>query len=189
LSIVPAFIPSIVDKRDSVGVWKLISCSHAYLEIFGANRLPPGVEPRWRLDSTPLVEGLDGILTSISRDRYPFGLGEDRLYSTAGLDAAEINGAFVGDIGGIGMPCTDTALAREIQSRWTGLKPEHLVKCATAATKGRAPGVVVVCTSAERKETLIECIRAGMVTHAVIDSDLAKVLHEFIAQSKANGTD
>lgn len=185
LSITPAFIPSIVDERDSVGVWKLISCSHAYLEIFGAGRLPKGIEPRWKLTSTPLVEGLDGILTSISRDHNPFGLGEDRLYSTAGLEAAKIDRAFVGDIGGIGMPCTDAEPAQEIQSRWTGLKPEHLIRCAHAAMTDRVPGVVVVCTSAARQQTFIESIRAGMISHAVIDSTLATALHGFIAQAEA----
>ena len=135
------------------------------------------------------MERLNGIVTSISRDHHPYGLGSDHLYATAGLDPKLINQAYMGDIGGVGILKKGHQESKIIQSHWTGLLREHLAGCATRAVSSQStgPGVVVVAIGAGRTETLLECIRLGLINHLVIDNELSQQLKN--ALPRASGAD
>jgi hypothetical protein len=185
LSMVPAFIPSdLKDESERAAVWTLIGCSPSYVQIFGSERLPARVRARLckRLESAnrsgndvPMAERLDGVLTALSQDNRPFGLGAEHMYSTAGLDGQLVDKLYLGDIGGVAIPKNAVKEQDALQTRWTGLTRQHLLDCATrAATNGaQQPGVVVICMGAGREKTLLECVRLGMINHLVIDTELA----------------
>jgi DNA-binding transcriptional regulator LsrR (DeoR family) len=64
-----------------------------------------------------------------------------------------------------------------INERWTGVRLEHIHRCATAAARdhGRA-GVIVFAMGRAKAQITLACVRAGLITELVIDHDLARAL-------------
>jgi DNA-binding transcriptional regulator LsrR (DeoR family) len=177
LNLVPAFILGDLSEEDTIPLWKQVARSEGYCEIFGVDRIPsPARPPAPR--TLAWVEQLDGVLTSVSRDGHPFGYGENRMYENAGYQRDVIERAYLGEIGGVGLARPGEVAMPIVEQRWTGMRAPELLACATRASEANngVPGVVVVASGAGRATSLIESVRHGYVSHAVIDESLNEEL-------------
>ena len=179
---VPAFILGDMSESEARALWKHIVSAPAWLEAFGAGRLPAGLSAELgsklgaRISSsTPLVHALDGVLTAVSSDGHPFGYGPRRMYADAGYQLEEIQAHYSGDLGGIGLLHAGQAPHTVLESRWTGILREDLLAVAERAARkepGEAVGVVLVASGSDRVKSVLESVRLGYVSHLIIDESL-----------------
>src|SRR5207253_198591 len=68
-------------------------------------------------------------------------------------------------------------VVRGINERWTGVRLEHIRRCADATARDHSrAGVIVLAMGAAKAQITLECVRAGLITELVIDHDLATAL-------------
>jgi DNA-binding transcriptional regulator LsrR (DeoR family) len=167
LTMLPALIPRDFTPAERRIIGKLIARLRDYQEIFIGGG--SGVRP--------LVDGLDGLITSVGAD--PLGFREGSL-----LANPEERPFFIGDIGGVLLPKRPAggkqaaqlrAVAGDLRDRWTGLRIEHVRRCADRATSG-APGVIVLSFGRERAPVIFECVKLGLVSYLIIDGELEQAL-------------
>ncbi len=189
VGMVPAFISGKFSASQVLTMWDFISNSAAYCQIFGAARIPARVRPL-RAPMRGLVEKLDGVLTSISRDNHPFGYGLGRMYEDAGYSRDEVESAYLGDLGGVGLLRPNREPHERLEARRTGIERAHLFACAAraAARSGDAVGVVLVASGADRAESLLASVHLGYVTHLIADRSLSERLMQLLAERGLGGT-
>jgi DNA-binding transcriptional regulator LsrR (DeoR family) len=175
LSMIPVFLPGpdAFSDEEVRAVRKLLTYSPPYTRIFGTD--PAG-------NARPLVEQLDIVITSISREGRTFGVGDHPDFTWKTLQLGAFEHLAIGDLAGIPLARAD-ASAEDLASlseRWTGLQEKHLRLCAERASAAvNAPaGVIVVGTGRERAACVLEAVRRGLVNHVVVDEDLGHALIE-----------
>lgn len=77
-----------------------------------------------------------------------------------------------------GLSSRDTERLRSVNARWTGIREEHLERCALGASKSRV-GVVILAAS-NKTDIVLECLRRGLVSRLLIDQELAAGLAKAI---------
>jgi DNA-binding transcriptional regulator LsrR (DeoR family) len=74
---------------------------------------------------------------------------------------------------------TVEAKVKRINSQWTGIQREHVVRCAERARSAtETAGVIVLAIGRAKSETVIEAVNQSLVNHLLIDQDLADALVE-----------
>lgn len=196
LNMVPVFFPGpqAFDERELRGARKLLNFSLAYVKVFGpqpdgtagpqnpASRKSDRPIPPTSLDE-PLAERLDVVVTSISRENRPFGMGDSEENSWNAVLLADLERLLIGDLAGVPLhrprltPKENDKLD-ELLQRWTGLKESHLRDCAARAMRnGKGPaGVIVIGSGVERVSCVLEAVRRGLVNHVVVDEALGRAL-------------
>jgi DNA-binding transcriptional regulator LsrR (DeoR family) len=181
---VPAFIPMKVGKwNDMTQTRHLISLVRGYARVFGG---PDGS----RGDRPPFSENLDAILTSVGRtDHDRRGTFLTERIQTGDISEVEMMRSVAGDIGGVIIPkseisADDNRHILEMNDNWTGVRLEHLIRCAAAAQRAgftrKRPGVVLLALGANRLKVVLRCIELGLVNELVIDKELADRLEEYL---------
>jgi hypothetical protein len=98
-------------------------------------------------------------------------------------DLAALIAARLGKSGGAGKGARDReaieAKVRRINTQWTGIQREHVARCAERArsSEGTA-GVIVLAIGRAKSEIVIEAVNQSLVSHLLIDQDLADALLE-----------
>jgi hypothetical protein len=201
LSAVPSFIP--IDFKDETTngglsevdvVKKLIGRIPAHAEIFGGgNSKPGGAGAR-----QPWIRRVSMILTSVGLNGMPFGQGSGDYLQAAGLTSSQVRGLATADISGVlltrpagELTVADAALLRRIEAHWTGVSMRDLIQCAARARSRRKQqradvGVVVVAVGKEKAAVVLDCMRRGIASHLVIDTDLEDRLIR-LAATEDNG--
>lgn len=182
---VQAFIPLKVGRlEETATIRHLISLVRGHARIFGTPDGPNGNE-------TPLVDRLDAILTSVGRaDQDRRGTFLTERIQVGDITEAQMIRSVAGDIGGVIIPKAgihpdDERLIAAMNSNWTGVRLEHLRKCADAARSAgfppERPGVVLLALGARRLRVVLRCLQLGLVNQLVIDKELADRLTEYVA--------
>jgi len=182
---VQAFIPLKVGRlNETAEIRHLISVVRGHARVFGTPDGPRGYEP-------PLVDRLDGILTSVGRaDQDRRGTFLTERIQVGDITEEQMTRSVAGDIGGVIIPKAgirpdDERLITAMNSNWTGVRLEHLRKCADAARVAgfppKRPGVVVLALGARRLRVVLRCLQLGLVNQLVIDRELADRLTEYVS--------
>ena len=177
LSGVAAYLPRSLGEEKSAVIREFVSDSDSYRRIFG------------RPD--PLVERLDGLITSLSSSGRPIGGDCAELIRAGGIDADTLSALIAGDIGGALLPRESLArdqrrLLDELDRMWTGIGLEHIAAIARRArTSGRGIGCVVVAVGRERAAVAFEAMRRGLVNELLVDHDLAAELERIVRRHLA----
>jgi DNA-binding transcriptional regulator LsrR (DeoR family) len=177
---VPAFIPLKVGKlKEETTIRHLISLVRGHARVFGIPDGPRGEVP-------PLVENLDAILTSVGRvDPDRRGIFLKERSQIGDISEAQMMRSVAGDMGGVIIPnpridADDERRITEMNDNWTGVRAEHLRKCADAAHGAgfnrKRPGVILLALGAHRLKVVLRCIELGLVNELVIDKELADEL-------------
>jgi len=183
---VPAFIPADMTRAETKAIHKLIRRMTAYREIYGAEESAVDGEEK----SVPWIERVDAILTSVSNQERPLGFDDDGLIRATGIRRQRLNDLVIGDLCGVVIPRPNLdrqsrAEIDSIMSQWTGVRVEHLEKCAARARNGDpdgAPGVIVLAIGANKAPVVHEALRRGLIQHLFMDEDLADRLGEICVQ-------
>jgi DNA-binding transcriptional regulator LsrR (DeoR family) len=172
LAAVPAFIPAKFAPRGRAAIRLFIAEIAGYRLIF--ERTDADGRPQ-----EPLVDRMDSVVTGVGTVAAQISgrLLDDRLVAER-MTKEELRARVVGDIGGVFLPrAARDRVVRGINERWTGVRLEHLARCARAALQGpRRAGVVVVAVGAAKAEIVLACVRAGLVSELILDHDLARAL-------------
>lgn len=172
---VGASIPAgIRSARDVAAIRRYLLLNSRYRRVFGDGK------------AKGLIDGCDTILTSAGT---AVGMGGPWLEAAA--EAMEMTpralwALTVGNIGGLFLPKPElTARAaqklKEVNDRWTGIRLEHLMACASKASLERV-GVVMI-AAGDKTEILLECLRMGLVNHLIIDQVQAAALAKALGTS------
>jgi hypothetical protein len=71
------------------------------------------------------------------------------------------------------------AKVKRINTQWTGIQRDSVVRCAEQARASeRTPGVIVLAIGRAKSEAVIEAVNQSLVNHLLIDQDLADALVE-----------
>src|SRR5205085_2380645 len=102
---------------------------------------------------------------------------DDRVVAE-GVTKEQLQDRVVGDIGGVFLPRTARdRVVRGINERWTGVRLEHILRCARAAARDHTrAGVIVLAVGAAKAQVTLDSVRAGLITELIIDHDLAQAL-------------
>ena len=174
LSGVPAYLPRSLGEEKSAVIRDFVSDSDSYRAIFGT--------------PDPLIERLDGLITSISSTGRPVGGDCEELLRAGGIDADTLQSLIVGDIGGALLPRASLTpdrcrLLDELNRMWTGVSLDHMATIThRARTSGRGIGCVVVAVGRERAAVAYEVLRRGLASEMLVDHDLAAELERLIRQ-------
>jgi DNA-binding transcriptional regulator LsrR (DeoR family) len=172
LAAVPAFIPAKFPRKSQATIRNFIAEIAGYRAVFE----PAGPD---RKTQEPLVDRLDAIVTGVGTVSAGVSgrLLDDRV-AAEGVTKEELQERAVGDIGGVFLPrAARDPVVRGINERWTGVRLEHLARCATAAADDpQRVGVVVVAIGRAKVEVTLACVRAGLITELILDHDLAAAL-------------
>jgi DNA-binding transcriptional regulator LsrR (DeoR family) len=185
LALVPAFIPGDFDDAEERGVRKLIRHVEGYRRIFGEEG-STDAEP-------PLIDRVSMVLTSVGTSELPVTFGPRESFCVADIDIEKLSSLITGDIAGcfIGRP----GLSREeeeklrlVSDRWTGVRREHLLRCATEQGRGsglssraKRPGVVVLAVGAAKAPMMLETARLGLSNIWVIDEEMQTALSRLLS--------
>lgn len=172
LAMIPVFLPgpTIFDDREVAAVKKLLRYSPAFTRIFGDG------------GERPYADQLDIVITSISREGWAFGVGDNTFWRD--LELRQFERMMLGDVGGVPLirPEYSSADLKELLVRWTGVHEHHLRRCAERASgpAGGPAGVILVAQGRERAVCVREAVRLGLVNHAVVDEELGRTLLELL---------
>lgn len=174
LAAVPAFIPARFPRRGREAIRDFIAEIAGYREIFGgggAKTKPQG----------SLADQLDCVITGVGAVTAGASgrLLDDRL-AAENISKEELGARSFGDIGGVFLPkAPRDAVVRGINERWTGVRLEHLARCArAAATDTSRAGVFALAVGRAKAPVVLESVRRGLITELVVDHDLARALLE-----------
>jgi DNA-binding transcriptional regulator LsrR (DeoR family) len=172
LAAVPAFIPSKFPRKSQATIRAFIAEIAGYRVIF--ERADRDGRPQ-----EPLVDRLDTIITGVGTVSPGVSgrLLDDRVVAE-GVTKEQLQDRVVGDIGGVFLPRTARdRVVKGMNERWTGVRLEHILRCAqTAARDHSRVGVVVLAMGAAKAQVILESVRAGLITELIIDHDLAHAL-------------
>ncbi|HEY6340132.1 MAG TPA: hypothetical protein VIY49_01460 [Bryobacteraceae bacterium] len=182
LGMVPAIIPEdFSSEKELAVIRRLIGKVRSYEQIWGRNE-------EGHKAKSGIVDGLDGIFTSVGTARRPLGRGRDSQLLEPGGIIRELPKLAYGDIGVV-IPRDNLGsdqerrLEQEVISRWTGLTIQDLKACFQRALKGglRSPGVVVICFGEDRADFVFDLLRSqaarpGVINRLVVDQTFAKRL-------------
>jgi DNA-binding transcriptional regulator LsrR (DeoR family) len=163
---VTAFIPETFTDSEVATLRKALTFTPGYVSIFSKRGL---------------ASRMDCLLTGIGTSS---DLHDPLAGSHARSDGRAVRErASLGNIGGVllertGATRADLQRLRDQNDRWTGLKSEHLERCARHGASRKVPGTIVVATGADKATVLDAAIRRGWVNHAVIDPPLAAKLSQ-----------
>jgi len=134
-------------------------------------------------EKRPLVDHLDGIFTSVGSKDQPGRFWSGEFFRQGDIDLPKLRRGAFGDLGGafIVNPTANKAdreYVAAVNERWTGVKESHFRRCAVRARENNLPGVTVLAVGAVRAETVLQCVKLGLVNHLVLDSDCAENLNE-----------
>lgn len=177
---VQAFIPLKFGKRAEVDtIRRFIGVVRGHARVFGSTEARADGPP-------PLAETLDAILTSVGRaDSDRRGIFLTERVQVGDITDADMERCVAGDIGGViipnaGISKEDTRHIAQMNDNWTGVRLDHLRRCADAArTNGfvrKKPGVILLALGAHRLKVVLRCIELGLVNELVIDKDLEGAL-------------
>ena len=71
-----------------------------------------------------------------------------------------------------------------IRDHWSGISMEALVDCARRARAKRRGGVLVLALGARKAPVIYECLRRGLISQLIVDSDLADALGRILTRLK-----
>ncbi|HEX4589308.1 MAG TPA: sugar-binding domain-containing protein, partial [Gemmataceae bacterium] len=172
LAAVPAFIPAKFARKSQTTIREFIAEIAGYRLIF--EHTDSAGRPQ-----EPLVDRLDSIITGVGTVSPGVSgrLLDDRVVAE-GVTKEQLQDRVVGDIGGIFLPRTPRdPVVRGINERWTGVRLDHLRRCAQSAVHDRTrAGVIVLAIGSAKAQVMLDCVRAGLITELVIDHDLAQAL-------------
>ncbi len=174
---VPAYIPRSYNKKTAATIREFVGGSASYKEIFSK--------------SDALVDGLDGLVTSIGSVEHAVSGNIAELLAAGGIDTKTLNDLVVGDIGGAliakhSLSSADRRLVTELNMMWTGISLDHIRGITMRAAKdNQKPGTIVVAVGKERALVAFELIRRGLVNELIIDRDLARALEELVSEQLA----
>jgi hypothetical protein len=182
LAMVPAFIPEGFTAQELQGVWKLIRLVGSYNQIFGQQIVGRSEKP--------MADCLDMILTSVGPADDPLGFGQGTLFETGSVTFDMLKRLILGDVGGVCIARPELRKERmqkldSVRKRWTGLREDHLVACASHARRATnpftgPPGVVVICGGKARAKFILEIVKLGLVNHLIIDDELEMELERLV---------
>lgn len=142
-------------------------------------------------DKNSLVDQMDCILTSIGRDELPWGMGLDALLHLVAIAREDLNSLAAGDIAGVLLPRRHPPLSaserkefRKVQRSWIGLTMAHLKAVVKKGQSSHAPGVCVVATGHRKAAFLLDLMDRGLVSHAIVDESLLKVIGKLVNSTK-----
>ncbi|MCA9032628.1 MAG: hypothetical protein KDA66_17555, partial [Planctomycetaceae bacterium] len=185
LTATPARLSSKLESPDIDVIRNFIRLSRSYALIFGDEH---GEHELLTSRTEPLAKIVDTILTSagsIYRDRDDVFIRDLRKVEfdredVSDLELAErVTNHIIGDVGGYFLPRRwpnrdeSAKVADDINSRWTGVKLEHLELCAARARGTARPGVILPACGPEKSEIIIEAVRLGIINILIIDDRLA----------------
>lgn len=164
---VPAFIPvaGFTDEQQMTTISSFIAMDEGYREIF--------IGPK------PLVEQADTILTSAGiADASGRGIFLKERVKMKDLTEKDMVGV-LGDLGGLiitkaGASTDFKAQISKRNARWTGIKKNHLEKC--AARSGPAPGVIAMAWNKNRARVLYRCVCESLISTLILSGQLADQL-------------
>jgi DNA-binding transcriptional regulator LsrR (DeoR family) len=172
LAAVPAFIPAKFPRKSHAAIRAFVAEIAGYRTIF--ERSDCDGRPQ-----EPLVDRLDTIITGVGTVSPGVSgrLLDDRVVAE-GVTKDELQGRVVGDIGGVFMGrSVRDPVVRGINERWTGVRLEHILRCARAAEDDHSRGgVIVIAMGAAKAHITLEAVRGGLITELIIDHDLARAL-------------
>jgi DNA-binding transcriptional regulator LsrR (DeoR family) len=184
LTMCPVFLPASFKQHEVDVIKELLSFVPSYREIFGND------DNRYQQASsqTPLAVKIDAILTGISRQGLPFGMGDDpKFVKKIGLQM--LNEVLVGDLGGLPLfaPTADLPKRKKAndfyESHWLGLKYAHVHETARRARAhivDGPPGVIVITTGAERAVPIHEAVKGEIINELIIDDSAADALSKIL---------
>ena len=161
-----------------------------YSRIFG--KQPAGVPKtvkRSRHTHPPapaLVDQADSLLLAVGSSSFPQRFWSRAIMEYLETSADELRETTYGDLGAV-LLLRDLSgqkqrlhTLRSIEQCFTGLRLEHVHRCALGAqpVESAAPGVIALGVGRSRRRAMIECIRRGLVNHLVIDEHLARALND-----------
>lgn len=181
LAAVPAFIPARFSRPGREVIRDFIGEIAGYRAVF--TRQNEQGRPQ-----APLVDRLDTILTAVGTVSTTVSgrLLDDRM-EAEGITKEQLGRRVIGDIGGVFLPRESRdPVVRGINERWTGVRLEHLARCAWAAREAAQeaagerppPGVVVLAAGAVKAPVVLACVRAGLASELILDHELARALIE-----------
>jgi hypothetical protein len=190
LGMVPAIIPEDFSSKEELTVIRrLIGKVLSYEQIWGRNG-------EGHKAKSGIVDGLDGIFTSVGTASRPLGWRRGSQLLEPGGIIRELPKLAYGDIGGVVIPRDnlrpdqERRLEQGVISRWTGLTIQDLKACfQRALTSGRrSPGVVVICFGEDRADFVFDLLRSqaarpGVINHLVVDQTFANRLFEKIRRA------
>jgi DNA-binding transcriptional regulator LsrR (DeoR family) len=172
---VPARIPKSLDAKSGF-LKHFLSRNVGYRNVFG------DFDPDGNLvGARPLVDRLDAIFTSVgtfSPDRTD--AWHDDTIKAENITTQQLEEKTLGDICGIFLarrPEHETWV-RDLNSRLTGLRDDHIKACARRARlEADGPlGVILIALGRAKAEIVSECVRKGWINILIIDDDLANSL-------------
>jgi DNA-binding transcriptional regulator LsrR (DeoR family) len=190
LGMVPAIIPEdFSSEKELAIIRRLIGKVRSYEQIWGRNG-------EGHKAKSGIVDGLDGIFTSVGTARRPLGWRRESQLLEPGGIIRELPKLAYGDIGGVVIPRDnlrpdqERRLEQGVISRWTGLTIQDLKACFQRALRGgvRSPGVVVICFGEDRADFVFDLLRSqaarpGVINHLVVDQTFANRLLEKIQRA------
>lgn len=171
----------------------MLESSKAYGDILGGYLHRDASDPASRFGT---------LITGIGEDHNPYGRNFNDFMRIARprkpptdpkarkpIDKEEIRRLFIGDFAGdlLIAPNPDFTAdeierANEIRRLWTGIRIEDMREIARAAALDRHDrtrmGVIVVGAGAGKAQTLLQAIRKGLVSRAVVDRQLMNALSD-----------
>lgn len=181
LNAVPAYISSdfVGERLDAIR--SFIEGIPGYVEVFGVR------DPLGR-DSYGRVRDVDTILTSVGLvaddDELTGTFVRERfLQETPRFLYSDLKKWVFGDIAGIllpreGIDASARATIDGMNDRWVGMRLSHVISCVERAARDNLPGVVVFAHQPEKAEIIEQLIRRSLVSHLIVDADLAKELED-----------
>jgi DNA-binding transcriptional regulator LsrR (DeoR family) len=179
LTMCPVFLPASFDAPERDMIEELLAFVPSYREIFGSK----GSKRKQSSSQPPLAERLDVVVTSISKQGMPFGMGDHPDFVRE-LGLQPLRDVLIGDLGGVPLfiPSGDPAKQKKArdfyETHWLGLKADHLsqtAKKARAHIDGPA-GVVVIASGPERAPPIHEAVKSELINELIIDRSAANAL-------------
>jgi len=174
----PAYIPRHYDEEMRASIWRFISDTPGYNQVFSA--------------PDALIHRMDMLIFSIGSANTPVLGSFDELVLAGGLKANDLRQLVIGDLGGILIPKTGLSKAKQdlindLNELWTGMKTQHVHSIAKRAFADRSlSGVVVVALQTERGDTAFELICQGLVNELILDQSAAAQLQKRLIEGLAS---
>lgn len=197
LDFVPAFRPGRYPKEKFDAVLEFACSVSSYGDIFpvpehwllarrqteshSKSSRPSTRSAASTIKKKPLVDHLDGILTSAGSKDQPGRFWSGEFFRQGDIDLARLRRGALGDLGGAFIvnpkaKKTDRDYVAGVNERWTGIKESHFRRCALQAREHGLPGVVLLAVGAVRADVVRECVKLGLATRLVLCSDCANKL-------------
>ena len=163
----------------------------------GAKKHPFQHQKRWQSPSIldeirPLVDHLDGIITSVGTTEQPGRFFDAEYHRPCDIDLKKLRRGALGDFGGVYLPKKktkrgelpdrekaspdDVDYVEQLNERWTGAKIDDFKRCAERGRQRGRGGVIVLAVGAMREHVLRICLAKGLINALVLDTECAGAL-------------